>query len=163
MRFTSLSTLALSASLASARIVGISVPSTLAPNTTVPFTLITEGYIQSVADIAFAFGFQLPTAKYPTGYPGTLGSFLTSAYLGPQNSNKSNNVTIQVTVPDQLESAAWYGKQVVLTAGVYSVYGASGGPEIDGWNVTVTIGETTGGDNVASTARGWSMNTPTLY
>lgn len=133
-------------------------PSTLAPNTTFPLTIITEGYIQTVADIAIAFGFQLPTTQNPTGYPGTLGAFLTSAYLGPQKSNTSKNVTLEVTVPEELESDSWHGKDVVLSAGVYSIYGASGSPELDGWNVTVKIGETTGGDNVSSTTRGWTTD-----
>lgn len=161
MRFSSLTTAALSATLASARIIGISVPSTLAANATFPFTLITENYIQTVADVAVVFGFQLPTDAYPTGYPGSLGGYVQSLYLGPEKSNTSKNVTIEAKVSDLLAYQNWKGKELVLTAGIYSIYGASGNALIDGWNVTVTIGDTTGGDNVSSTAKGWSKNTVT--
>jgi len=69
MRFSTTAAAALtSLSVASARITGFSAPSTLAPNTTFTFNLTTENYIQSVADVAVSWGFQLPTEANPTGY-----------------------------------------------------------------------------------------------
>ena len=153
MRFSTLTTSALaSASLASARLVGISAPTTLAPNTTFDLTLLSEGYIQSVADIAVAWGFQLAP-----GYTGALGSFPGSAYLGPEKSNiAQDNLTISATVPAGLDSESWKGKDVVLTAGIYSLYGASGGPVVAGFNVTVRIGDVTSNETVSSD--GWAFN-----
>lgn len=74
------STLAIASllSLASARIVGIAVPKTIRPGDGINAIILTEGYIQSVADVAIAFGVT-PGA----GYPGTLGTTLQSYYLGP--------------------------------------------------------------------------------
>ncbi|KAF2848563.1 hypothetical protein T440DRAFT_470166 [Plenodomus tracheiphilus IPT5] len=161
MRFSTLATTALSATLTSARIIGISTPSTLSPNTSFPLTLITEGYIQTVADIAIAYGFQLPSERYPLGFPGSLGGFAKSAYLGPQNSNTVGNVTVNATVPAELASQTYQGKDVVLTAGIYSIYGASGDVGVYGWNVTVRIGEATGGENVSSVEQAWKKNTVT--
>ncbi|KAL6704689.1 hypothetical protein ACN47E_007971 [Coniothyrium glycines] len=155
MRFSTLAATLTSVSLASARIIGIAAPSTLAPNTTFPLTLLTENYIQTVADIAVAYGFQLPTDTYPTGFPFTLGSFTASSYLGANKSNTLTNVTVQAVASDLLEGDNWYGKDVVLTAGVYSLYGASGSTTLTGFNVTVTIGDETSEDVVTSQGQGW--------
>jgi hypothetical protein len=139
--------------LASARIIGLSAPSTLTPNTTFPLTLLTETYIQSVSDIAVAWGFQTPTTNNPTGYPLTLGRFTNSSYLGPDKSNTLENVTIEASVPAGLE----VGSDVVLGIAVMSLYGASGGPITQGWNVTVHVGEGGEGD-VESREVGWREN-----
>jgi hypothetical protein len=152
MRFSPALSL-LSLPLASARIIGLAAPSTLTPNTTFSLTLLTENYIQSVADVAVAWGFQTPTANNPTGYPLTLGSFTNSSYLGPEKSNTLENVTVEATVPAGLEA----GKDSVLSVAVMSLYGASGGPITTAWNVTVHIGE--GGEGtVASREVGWREN-----
>ena len=158
MRFSTLGPLAALSSLTTARIIGISLPSTLAPNSTFPLTLLTQNYIQSVSDIAVAYGFQLPTSANPTGYPYTLGAFTGSAYLGPSKSNTLVNVTVEARVPEGLSGESWYGKDVVFSTGVYSLYGASGGPTVTGWNVTVRIGEVTGGEALSSMEQGWVEN-----
>jgi hypothetical protein len=75
--------------------------------------------------------------------------------LGPDKSNILTNVTISGTVPAALTSDAWYGKDVVLSAGVYSLYGASAGPTVTGFNVTVKIG---GSEMVRSQGQGWVEN-----
>ena len=136
MRASTLLTSFLSATLASARIVGISAPSTIAPNSTFTLTLLTEGYIQSVADVAVAYGFQLPTAKNPTGFPKTLGSYTGSVYLGPTQSNTQDNVQFYANADAGLENEAYNGKDVVLTVAAFSLYGASGSTTTTGWNVT---------------------------
>lgn len=72
--------------LASAIITGIAVPSTIARGSTIPVTIITAGYIQSVADIAIAFGLTSlgsQTNSQPF-YNESVGStLLGSEYLGP--------------------------------------------------------------------------------
>jgi hypothetical protein len=158
MRLSNLAATFASTALASARIIGIAAPSTLAPNSTFTLTLLTENYIQSVADIAVAYGFQLPTETNPTGYPYTLGQFPGSSYLGPNKSNTLQNVTVQGRVDEGLESESWFGKDVVLSAGVYSLYGASGGPTVTGFNVTVKIGEYVSEELVRSEGQGWVEN-----
>ncbi|KAI4636304.1 hypothetical protein J4E83_001258 [Alternaria metachromatica] len=155
MRFSTLTTALTSLSLASGRLIGIAAPSTLAPNSTFTLTLLSEGYIQSVADVAVAWGFSLAP-----GYPGTLGSFAQSAYLGPEKSNQGQeNVTITATVPAGLAMDAYQGKDILLNAGIYSLYGASGGATVTGFNVTVRVGESTGGEVVESEGQGWIQNT----
>ncbi|KAH7406600.1 hypothetical protein DE146DRAFT_398028 [Phaeosphaeria sp. MPI-PUGE-AT-0046c] len=154
MRFSTITTALSASSLASARIIGLAAPSTLAPNSTFSLTLLTENYIQSVADVAVAWGFQTPTENNPTGYPYTLGSLKDSSYLGPEKSNTLSNVTIDATTPATLEK----GKDVVLSVAVMSLYGASGGPITQAWNVTVHVGDEGSEDIVASREVGWKQS-----
>ncbi|KAL1798920.1 hypothetical protein ACET3X_002957 [Alternaria dauci] len=154
MRFSTLATALTSATLASSRLIGIAAPSTLAPNSTFTLTLLSEGYIQSVADIAVAWGFNVAP-----GFPGTLGSYTGSAYLGPEKSNQGqDNVTITATVPAELADEDFQGKDILLNAGIYSLYGVSGGTVVTGFNVTVRVGATTGGDIVQSKGQAWIKN-----
>jgi hypothetical protein len=157
MRTSILATTFLS-TLASARITGLSAPSTLAPNSTFSFTLLTTNYVQSVSDVAVAWGFQLPTASNPTGFPYTLGSFANSSYLGPEKSNVLTNVSVEATVPEELEGEAYMGKDVVFSVAVMSLYGASAGPVTQSWNVTVKIGEEEGCEVVESQGEGWKQS-----
>src|SRR5690242_1537302 len=152
MRFTNLATTLTTLSAASARIIGISAPSTLAPNSTFTLTLLTENYIQAVNDISVAWGYSLAP-----GYPAELGSFAQSAYLGPSKSNTLDNITVQATVPAQLASASYNGS-LLLSAGVTSLYGASAGPIVVGFNVTVTVGEETSVETVQSEGTAWNVN-----
>lgn len=64
--------------VANARIVGIAVPETIAPGSTVQATVLTENYIQSVYDVAIVFGY-----ANGDGFPESLGTVLSSSYLGP--------------------------------------------------------------------------------
>jgi hypothetical protein len=157
MRFSTLAAPLLTSTLASARIIGLSAPSSLTPNGTFTFTLLTENYIQSVADVAVAWGFQRVTPANPTGYPYTLGSFTNSSYLGPTKSNTLTNVTVDAIVPAALGDESWKG-DVVFSVAVMSLYGASGGPSTAGWNVTVKVGDGEDGGVVSSTERGWIEN-----
>lgn len=100
------------ASFASARLVGLAAPSTLAPSQPFTLTLITENYIQAVADVSVAWGY----APAP-GFPQSLGSFTNSSYLGPSKSNQLKNVTIETTAPAELEQ--WAGKEVVLAGSLF--------------------------------------------
>jgi hypothetical protein len=154
MRLTTLTTALTSLTLASARLTGIAAPSVLAPNSTFTLTLLSEGYIQSVADISVAWGFSLAP-----GYPGSLGSFTNSAYLGPDKSNQGQqNVTLTATAPAGLAMDAYAGKDVLLSAGIYSLYGASGSVTVTGFNVTVRVGESTGDEVVQSEGQAWIQN-----
>jgi hypothetical protein len=152
MRFSTITTTLASAALASARINGIQAPATLEPNKPFELTILTENYIQSVADISVAWGFSLAP-----GYPGTLGSFISSEYLGPSKSNTLQNITLTVQAPEGLSGEAYAGKDLLLTAAVYSLYGASSGPVVQAFNVTVKAGEKTEGE-VTSVGTAWIMN-----
>jgi len=65
-------------SLASARIIGIAVPDTIAPGSGFNAIIETENYIQSVYDVAIAFG-----VAPGNGFPDSLGTVMDSFYLGP--------------------------------------------------------------------------------
>lgn len=152
MRLSNLALALTSLTTASARIIGIAAPSTLAPNTTFTLTLLTEGYIQSVSDISVSWGYSLSP-----GYPLTLGSFTQSAYLGPEDSNTDQNVTVQATVPAELADPSYKGT-LLLNAAVLSLYGASSTPWVGGFNVSVSVGAETSKEVVASRGFGWILN-----
>jgi hypothetical protein len=81
------------------------------------------------------------------------------SYLGPEKSDQGQqNVTISATVPAELAGEYYFGKQVVLNAAVYSLYGASHGATVTGFNVTVTIGNSTSSDVVESDGQAWIEN-----
>jgi len=145
---TTLLTLLTTTSLTAARLTGIAAPSTLAPSQPFTLTLLTENYIQSVADISVVWGFA-PTP----GFPLSLGAFVSSAYLGPSKSNQLQNVTIPATAPADL--AQWKGKQVVLSASLFSLYGVSGTPSVANFNVTVNVGDQTSGSVKRSDGFTW--------
>jgi hypothetical protein len=155
MRFSTLSTLLASSSLSSAIITGFTAPSTLAPGSSFTFNLTTANAQQRVADVAVAWGFTLRTDANPTGFPYFLGSFADSAYLGPSRSNVLNGVVVNGTVPEELNSPAWIGKDVVFSVAVFSLTGVSGGLVTQGFNATVKI---QGVDSVVSGGRGWIEN-----
>jgi len=145
MRFTPTTTAILLSSLtllssASARIIGLQAPSTIVPGEGFTISLLTEDYIQSVYDVAVAFG-----SASGTSFPGDLGTVIASYYLGPSKSNtvEALNFTVQVD-PSTPQGSA------VLAASVMSLYGAAAGPTLTGFNVTVTVGTTISSDTVAS-------------
>jgi len=150
MRFQTLATALASAGLASARIGGIAAPTQLAPNQPFQITILTENYIQSVADIAVSWGYM------PVGQSYTVGSWPSSAHLGPADSNISKNITIDAVAPQGLD--AFKGQNVVLTAGVYSLYGVSGEATVTGFNVTVKVGDKKSDELVRSQGQGWIVN-----
>ncbi|PTB66525.1 hypothetical protein BBK36DRAFT_1119116 [Trichoderma citrinoviride] len=119
--------------VASARIVGISVPETVAPGSTVKGIIVTENYIQSVYDVAVAWGF-----AHGEGFPGSLGSVIDSSYLGPNLSNQVGNITQYITIP----ASAAKG-DAVISASVMSLYGAAYSPTLTNFNVSVTVGDFT--------------------
>lgn len=153
MRLSTAAAAALSSlTLASARIVGISVPTTINPNNTFPLTLITEGYIQAVDDIAVTWGFD-----HAPGYPGTIGASRASAYLGPNASGTTENITIQASIPEFMNVGLYKDQDVILSAVVMDIYGASGTPTLEAWNATIRFGETTGGATVVKDTA-WVLN-----
>ena len=64
---------------ADAKIYGIAAPRTVAVDSTVKLEIIAEDYIQSIQDVAIAFGIQ-PASH---AIPDTLGTLLGSQYIGP--------------------------------------------------------------------------------
>ncbi|GJC87583.1 hypothetical protein ColLi_10421 [Colletotrichum liriopes] len=128
--------------LANARIYGIAFPETVKAGDEVEAIIETENYIQSVQDIAIAFGI----ATEASAYPGTLGqNVLGSFYLGPEKSNTLENITEFVTIPAGLVAGEY-----VVAASLYSLYGASSSATLSNYNVTVTVGEVTSETYVGS-------------
>jgi len=132
MRFTSTSAALFLSTLispSSAIITGVTAPSTVYAYDPFTITLTTADYIQSVYDVAVAFGVA-PGA----GFPGALGNVVTSAFLGPSKSNILTPITFDATLP-----AGTGNGEYVLTAAVYSLFGAAYGPTITQFNTTITI------------------------
>jgi Nis1 family len=126
--------------LSSARIVGIAVPETIKPGDTFNAIIEVENYIQSVYDVAIAFGI-----TPGSGYPGSLGTPITSGYLGPDHSNTLQNISYAMTMP-----ASTAAGQAKFAAALLSLYGAVSDPTITSFNVSVTIGDSTSSNLVSS-------------
>jgi Nis1 family len=144
MRFSTISTAAALSLLsgANAIITGITAPSTIAAGEPFFVTLNTADYIQTVYDVAVAFGI-----ADGQGYPQSLGTVFNSEYLGPSKSNILDPITFVV----EIDAATPFGTHV-LSAAVFSLYGAVAGPVADMYNVTVTVGLENSIDTVTSTS-----------
>jgi hypothetical protein len=128
-------------SCVAARIVGLAGPEVISPNANITVSLITENYIQSVADISVAFSLS------PAVYRGYLGPLLLgSFYLGSARSNVLNNVNFTVQTPSDLSDVHY------INAAVTSLYGASHVPITMIWNLRVDVG------NATSTALGTTVD-----
>lgn len=121
--------------LTTARLTGLRIPSTILPGR--PFTaiLVNEIYIQTVYDVAVAFGLSPPPS-----HSDWIGTVLSSQYLGPAQSNLRQNLNITLTIPEGLAAV---GSQQVVYAALYSLYGASSMPTLTTFNVTASIGKKT--------------------
>ncbi|KAH7417580.1 hypothetical protein BKA64DRAFT_718320 [Cadophora sp. MPI-SDFR-AT-0126] len=128
-------------SAAAARIIGLEAPRTIAAGEPFTVSLLTENYIQSVYDVAAAFGI----ASGP-GYPSSLGAIMGSDYIGPDGSNslKKLNFTVS-TNKNQIAGPS------TLSASVFSLYRASYSPLLVPFNVSVTVGDTTSLEKVNTT------------
>lgn len=127
-------------SVASARIIGIAVPETIRPGAGFNAVIMTENYIQSVYDVAIAFGY-----APGSGFPGALGSTLGSYYLGPEQSNTLYNITKWVPVPASTPKG-----EVTIGASLMSLYGAAASPTLSNYNVTIEFGDQTSSTYVSS-------------
>ena len=126
--------------LSSARIVGVAVPETIRPGDTFNAIIEVEDYIQSVYDVAIAFGI-----ASGSGYPGSLGIPITSGYLGPDHSNTLQNISYAMTMPASTTTG-----QAKFAAALLSLYGVASDPTITSFNVSVTIGDSTSSNLVSS-------------
>ncbi|TKA61562.1 hypothetical protein B0A55_11026 [Friedmanniomyces simplex] len=140
MRSVSIISVLAAASAASARIVGIAASSIIAAGSSFSITIITENYIQSVLDISAAFGLTSDV------YPDSLGSYLTSVYLGPTESNILTNVSVPASVP----SSYPVGSSYHLIAAITSLYGAGYSPTTTLFDLSVTISNATSSDLTAT-------------
>ena len=78
MRFTPLVAITTLLTAAQARINGIAVPATIKPGEEFEAIILSSNYIQSVYDVAIAWGY-----TSGEGYPDALGTVVDSFYLGP--------------------------------------------------------------------------------
>lgn len=134
MRFLNSSTtltllLATLLSTTTAIITGVTTPSPIYAYNPFTITLTTADYIQSVYDVAVAFGIT-PSP----GLPGSLGTVITTAYLGPAKSNVLGGLTFQGTLP-----AGTGNGEYVLTASVFSLFGVGDSPSLQEFNTTVEV------------------------
>ncbi|KAK5682285.1 hypothetical protein LTS10_005411 [Elasticomyces elasticus] len=118
---------------ASARIAGIAAPSSIAAGSDFTIAIIPENYIQSVLDVSAAFGFT------GTVFPDSLGSYLTSVYLGPSQSNILTNISVSANLPASYAAGSSYH----LTAAITSLYGAAYLPTITSFDLPVTLSNVT--------------------
>jgi hypothetical protein len=89
--------------LTTARITGFSAPSTVAPGAPVGTHLRGRGYIQSVQNVAAAFGIAPPDSYYR----GTLGTLMGERFLGPGKVFQNTSVPICVKARDERLTCVW--------------------------------------------------------
>ncbi|CAH0058516.1 unnamed protein product [Clonostachys solani] len=134
MRFATTSILAALIATSQAYIQAISVPKTIKPGDTVNLKLISATNMMTVDDIAVAFGYATGN-----GYAGALGTNLASFYLGPGESNLGSTViTKTVAFPSDIPKG-----NGVVSASLFSLFGAAKSPSLTNWNVTITFGDVT--------------------
>ncbi|KAK7518179.1 uncharacterized protein IWZ02DRAFT_311886 [Phyllosticta citriasiana] len=124
------------APLASARITGITFPTKIGINEVFNVTVKSQNDIQSIADIAFAFGVVQP--QYAT--PGTLGMYLVGeSFLGPSFSNQISDFIVPVgPIPDYVPKG-----ETVFNAALFSLLGSRFAPTTLIYNATVTLQDKT--------------------
>ncbi|KAK4548618.1 hypothetical protein LTR36_009528 [Oleoguttula mirabilis] len=119
--------------VACARIIGMEAPQEIAAGSDFTITIITQNYIQSVLDVSAAFG--LAT----TMYPDSLGTYLTSTYLGPEQSNVVTNISVTAVLsPSYAQGSKFY-----LTAAFTSLGGALSEVRTRIYSVPITIAAST--------------------
>ena len=138
---TLVSALTLLATSTQARITGFYAPKTVAADSDVKLLIQGENYIQTIQDVAIAFGSQ--HGIHPA--PDSLGTLWGSKYLGPDDSNVESNITAIVHIP----SGTQKGK-TTLTGSLFSLIGALYSPNTEDFQVTVRVGEFTSGEYVFS-------------
>ena len=132
---TALAALAPLLPLASARVNGFAVPTSIKPGSTFDVTITTENYIQSVEDVAMSFGY----APENEAGPDQLGTaFLSSRFIGPDESNITSNITASVTFPED----AFY-EPIVFKGALFSLLGARYGPSVGTFEVAVDVSDHT--------------------
>ncbi|KAL7932134.1 hypothetical protein V8C35DRAFT_282111 [Trichoderma chlorosporum] len=119
--------------VASARIVGIALPETVAAGASVPITVEVQNYIQPVYDVAIVFGFESGDGSPDSLGPQVLGSY----YIGPDQSNILTNFSHTVTIPSVSAGKA------LISASLTSLYGVLNEPVLTSFNVSVTVGQYT--------------------
>ncbi|KAK2764587.1 hypothetical protein FQN54_009282 [Arachnomyces sp. PD_36] len=140
MRFLTLAAASSLLGLAAARIEGFSVPATIKPGEEFDAILHGYNYIQTVDQVAAAFGVS-PGA----GYPDSLGVVISSVYLGPEMSNEVANYTFGMTVDK--DTALGKG---TFTTSLFSLYGAADAPTVENYAVPITFGDETSEEYVHS-------------
>lgn len=132
MRFSAASIAFLASTLissTSAIITGVQTTPTVYAYNPFTVTLTTADYIQSVYDVAVAFG-----VAPGTGFPGALGNVMSTAYLGPSKSNILTPIQFQVTLP-----AGTGNGPHILTAEVFSLFGAGYAGSVTTFNQTINV------------------------
>jgi hypothetical protein len=127
--------------LASARIYGFSAPTTVARDSTIKLEIEAANYIQSIQDVAISFGISPASSAHPE----SLGTLLDSKFLGPDLSNTVGNITHYVHIP-----ATQPKGKTVLTAAHFSLLGAVLTGDVEYFNVTVEVGDSTSAEYVSS-------------
>jgi len=158
MRLTALTATLASASLSSAFITGFSAPAYLAAGQPFSFNLTTESSKAGSNDVAVAWGFYQPTLKMAAGYLNSVGDYSQSAYLGPSKSNVNDDIVIEGTVPEELGSEQYFGKEIVMKVAVTSISNTWGFVATQGWNATLRVERMNGVIYVKSGERGWAEN-----
>ncbi|KAF2217041.1 hypothetical protein CERZMDRAFT_89755 [Cercospora zeae-maydis SCOH1-5] len=115
-----------------ARIVGFYAPNTAAPDTDVKILIQTQGFSQSIEDVAVSFGI----SPKDTARLGSLGTLIGTKELGQDFSNTFENITHFVHIP----STAKPGPTIIQGAH-FSLIGAERTPLLETYYANITIGQ----------------------
>ncbi|KAI5282619.1 hypothetical protein KEM54_002688 [Ascosphaera aggregata] len=141
MKFSTVTALTVLAGVASARIDAFTVPKTIKAGEEFEVTLVSHGYIQSMYEIAAAFG--LSSFQSGSYASQSLQIYLDSVYLGPETSNTYDNYTFPIIVPKDTKNGVY-----AFTIGLFELVGALNSPSAGTMSANVTVGDKTSGELV---------------
>ncbi|KZZ95606.1 hypothetical protein AAP_01282 [Ascosphaera apis ARSEF 7405] len=140
MKFSIATALTVLAGVASARIDYFTVPSTIKPGDKFEVTLEGHNYIQSMYEIAAAFGI---TGSVYSQYSDSLQIYLDSVYLGPEKSNTVHNYKFPVTLPESVQKGDY-----TFGVGLFELVGALNSPSAGFMHANITVGDETSSELV---------------
>ncbi|CAG7565361.1 unnamed protein product [Fusarium equiseti] len=154
MHFSAVLTTLASASIASARIIGMSAPANIKPGAPFDIILKTGKSSEPTQEISVSWGY---TSAVNGNENYELGNYVTTQYLGPSKSNTKGDIVIKATAPKEL--AKWKDPETVLTVAVHQAVGKTATSVVNGYIVGFNIAKQTSARQVISKdGIGWKQD-----
>ncbi|KAI5288175.1 hypothetical protein KEM52_001275 [Ascosphaera acerosa] len=144
MKFSIATALTVLAGVASARIDAFTVPKTVKAGEKFEVTLQGHNYIQSMYEIAAAFGYS--DFLYGPAASQSLQHYLDAVFLGPEKSNTIANYSFPVSLPADTKDGDY-----AFTVGLFELIGALNSPNAGTMAANFSVGDKTSDELVHGT------------